>query len=604
MRRLDTRTAVGLSILLFFLGVALVGPLLVGSPTASVAQPLLPPSAEHWFGTNGQGQDVLAQTVVGTRSTLLIGLLVGTVVTLIGAVVGATSAFIGGAVDAIISLLINLFLVMPGLPLVVVIAAYLPPGPATMAAVLILTGWPWHARVVRAQVLTLRQRDYILAARGIGEPWWRIVAVELLPNLASLLGSALLGASLYAIGAQVGLEFLGLGDLASTTWGTNLYWANNDSALLVGAWWTFLPTGLCIALVGVGLSMLGFALDVRSNPRLGVAADAAPRPTAVGARTAVPDVANPAFHIQQLNVAYGEQRVVQGFEVALGPGKTLGLVGESGSGKSTAMLGALRLLPAPATVGGGAVRLGSLELLGSPTSTLRAAWGQKVALVPQGALSALNPVLRIGEHFEETFAAHGVQPPEGVEARGKVLLQKLGLSPTVWEAWPHTLSGGMRQRVLVALGLALDAPVLVMDEPTTALDVVVERQLLRELLHLQKELSFGVVFITHDLALLLEFADEVGVMYAGRLVERAPAAVLAGGGARHPYTLGLLAALPPEPGEDRKAKSIPGSPAQASAPPPGCAFHPRCSLANERCRRERPALVGERHAVACHLVQP
>jgi peptide/nickel transport system permease protein len=604
MRNFDRRTSIGMAILLFFLAVALVGPLFVGSPTALVAQPLLPPSAEHWFGTNGQGQDVLAQTVVGTRSTLLVGLGVGAMVTLIGAVVGATSAFLGGVVDSVTSLLINIFLVMPGLPLVVVIAAYLPPGPATMAAVLIFTGWPWHARVVRAQVLTLRQRDYILAARGIGESWWRIVVVELLPNLASLLGSAMLGASMYAIGAQVGLEFLGLGDLARTTWGTNLYWANNDSALLVGAWWTFVPTGLCIALVGVGLSMLGFALDVRSNPRLGLAADAAPRPTEVFGRVPVAERPPAVFQVEKLQVAYGDQVVVPDFGMALRPGKTMGVVGESGSGKSTALLGALRLLPAPARVGGGAVRLGALELLGSATPTLRAAWGQKVALVPQGALSALNPVLRIRDHFRETFEAHGVQPQGGIEARGKQLLQKLGLKPSVWDAWPHTLSGGMRQRVLVALALALEAPVVVMDEPTTALDVVVERQLLRELIQLQAELGFSVVFITHDLALLLEFADEVCVLYAGRLVERAPAAVLAAGGARHPYTRGLIAALPPEPGEDRKATAIPGSPAQASAPPPGCAFHPRCSLAAEQCHRERPELRGATHAVACHLVQP
>jgi peptide/nickel transport system ATP-binding protein len=244
-----------------------------------------------------------------------------------------------------------------------------------------------------------------------------------------------------------------------------------------------------------------------------------------------------------------------------------------------------------------------MELWGSPTAAMRAAWGQKVALVPQGALSALNPVLTIGEHFRETFDAHGIQPKEGIEGRGKELLQKLGLSPAVWTMWPHTLSGGMKQRVLVALGLALEAPVLVMDEPTTALDVVVERQLIGELLQLQAELGFSVVFITHDLALLLEFADEVAVMYAGRLVERGPAKVLASGGALHPYTRGLLAALPPEPGEDRKATSIPGSPAQAAAPPAGCAFHPRCGLADERCGRERPELVGEKHAVACHRVQ-
>lgn len=287
MKGLDRRAALGLAILGAFALVALVGPLFVGSPTALVAKPLEPPSAAHWLGTTGQGEDVLAQLVVGARVTLSVGLVVGVLVVAVGAVLGAGAAFLGGAVDAVLSLLVNVSLVMPGLPLMVVLAAWLPPGPGTMAAVLVLTGWPWHARVVRAQVLSLRARDFVQAAVGLGEPAWRVVLVELLPNLASLLGSSLLGATMYAIGAQVGLEFLGLGNLDATSWGTNLYWATNDSALLVGAWWTFVPTGLCVALVGFALSLLSFALDERQNPRLGAggATGPGPQPTPVrGAR--------------------------------------------------------------------------------------------------------------------------------------------------------------------------------------------------------------------------------------------------------------------------------------------------------------------------------
>ncbi|MES2640614.1 MAG: ABC transporter permease [Myxococcota bacterium] len=274
----DLRGTLGAVIVGGFALVALVGPLFVGDPDAYVGAPLEPPSAAFWLGTTGQGQDVLAQTVVGARSTLVVAVIVGFAVVVVGAVVGATAAFFGGVVDAVLSLVVNVSLVMPGLPLIVVIAAFLPPGPVTMAVVLALTGWPWHARVVRAQVASLRRRDFVAAAQISGESAWRIVLVELLPNLAALLGSSFIGATLYAVGAQVGLEFLGLGDLNAVTWGTNLYWATNDSALLTGSWWTFVPTGVGIALLGFGLTLLGFTLDERANPRLAARAATGPGP--------------------------------------------------------------------------------------------------------------------------------------------------------------------------------------------------------------------------------------------------------------------------------------------------------------------------------------
>jgi peptide/nickel transport system permease protein len=183
-------------------------------------------------------------------------------------VVGGLAGFLGGRVDDGLSLAINVFLVMPGLPLMVVIAAWLPPGPYAMLAVLVLTGWAWHARVLRAQTLSLRSRDFVAAARVAGEGSLRIVGVEILPNMASVLVSSFIGATAYAIGAQVGLEFLGLGDLSAVTWGTNLYWASNDSALLTGSWWTFVPTGASVALVAFGLVLLNFGIDELTNPRL------------------------------------------------------------------------------------------------------------------------------------------------------------------------------------------------------------------------------------------------------------------------------------------------------------------------------------------------
>jgi len=266
--RRDRKASIGASLLLIFLVIAVFGPMFVGDPTALVGIPLQPPSSQHWLGTTGQGQDVLAQTVVGTRVSLAIGFSVGLAVVLLGALIGVAAGYFGGRVDGLLSLLFNVFLVIPGLPLAIVIAAYLPSGPLTLALVLIVTGWAWNARVLRAQTLAVRKRDFVAAAVVAGESSFRIIAREILPTMTSLMVAQIIGSTVYAIGAQVGLEFLGLGDVSAVTWGTNLYWAQNDSALLTGAWWTFAPTGLCVALVGFALTMLNSGFDEITNPRL------------------------------------------------------------------------------------------------------------------------------------------------------------------------------------------------------------------------------------------------------------------------------------------------------------------------------------------------
>lgn len=265
---MNASARLGLVLLAGFALLAILGPALVGDPTAYVAAPHLPPTWAHLLGTTGQGQDVLAQTIAGARPTLLVGFVAGLGMVALGAIVGAAAGYFGGRIDDALSLLINVVLVLPGLPLAVLVAAWLPPGPATLAVVLVSTGWAWTARVVRAQVQSLRKRDWVAAARLAGEPHWRVLIVEILPNLKGLLASAAVGATVYAIGAQVGLEFLGLGDPGAVTWGTNLYWAANDAALLTRSWWTFVPTGACVALVGFALALVNAGLDASANPRL------------------------------------------------------------------------------------------------------------------------------------------------------------------------------------------------------------------------------------------------------------------------------------------------------------------------------------------------
>ena len=258
----------GSCIILFFALTAIFLPFFIHSPSDFLGTPLSPPSSEYIFGTNGQGQDVFSQTISGARQTLFVGFSAGILVVIIGALIGGIAGFYGGRIDDILSLLINVFLVMPGLPLMVILASWLPPSPGTLLGVLVLTGWAWNARVIRSQMMTFKNRDFVSAAIISGESNIRIIVVEIMPRMLSLLASAFIGASIYAIGAQVGLEFLGLGDVSTVTWGTNLYWASNDLALLTESWWTFVPTGLSIAIVSFALTLINFGIDEVSNPRL------------------------------------------------------------------------------------------------------------------------------------------------------------------------------------------------------------------------------------------------------------------------------------------------------------------------------------------------
>lgn len=264
----NKKALVGLYLIFGFLALSIFGPFLIQDPIEFIGTPLSAPSFEHLLGTNGQGQDVLSQTISGARQTLFVGFSTGFLVVLIGALIGGASGYYGGKIDDILSLLINIFLVMPGLPLMVILASWLPPGPGTLIGVLVLTGWAWNARVIRSQMMTYRNRDFVSAAIVSGETNLRIIVIEIMPRMLSLLASSFIGASIYAIGAQVGLEFLGLGDVSSVTWGTNLYWASNDMALLTGSWWTFVPTGLSIALVSFALTLINFGIDEATNPRL------------------------------------------------------------------------------------------------------------------------------------------------------------------------------------------------------------------------------------------------------------------------------------------------------------------------------------------------
>ncbi|HEV2517169.1 MAG TPA: ABC transporter permease [Devosia sp.] len=226
------------------------------------------PSLAHIFGTTGQGQDVFSQFLFGGQNTLWVAFTIAVLTTLLALIVALTAAYFRGWVDDVLTLITNVFLVIPGLPLVVVLAAFLPPGPLTMIMVLTVTGWAFGARLFRSQALSLREREFIAAAEDVGESRWRIVAIELLPNMGSVVAAYFVNQVIFAITAQASLEFLGLGDGGQITWGSMLYWAQNSSALIRGAWWTFVVPGMAIALTAFSLALINNAVDEIGNPRL------------------------------------------------------------------------------------------------------------------------------------------------------------------------------------------------------------------------------------------------------------------------------------------------------------------------------------------------
>jgi peptide/nickel transport system permease protein len=264
------KATIGLVILLTFAFLSIFAPVLApGDPTDFVDRPHLSPSRGHLLGTTGQGQDVFDQTVWGGRLTLQVGVMVGILTTIVGVGIGMTAGYFRGKVDDLLSLIMNVFLIVPALPLLVTLAAFLGSGSTGyFVFVLTITGWAWPARIMRSQVLSLREKEFVAAAKVSGERNARIIFGEILPNMTSIVVASFFGSTLFAIGAASGLEFLGLGNPSVVSWGTNLYWAGNNAGLLTGAWWTFVPAGACIALVAFACALMNYAIDEITNPRL------------------------------------------------------------------------------------------------------------------------------------------------------------------------------------------------------------------------------------------------------------------------------------------------------------------------------------------------
>jgi oligopeptide/dipeptide ABC transporter ATP-binding protein len=594
----NRKALVGALILLFFLVLAIFpGQLAPDDPQAEIFQPGLGASWHHWFGTTAYGQDVLSQLIWGTRQSVVIAFAVGGLATAIAVLVGVSAAYLGGVADGLLSLVTDVVLVIPIFPLIIVIAAYEKnAGLFTLVVVLGALGWSYGARQLRSQTLSLRSRDFLEAARVRGERRLYVILFEILPTMTSLIVASFLGAALYAVLFAAGLQFIGLGDPNSQSWGTMLYWAENNEALGANmVLWAIMP-GVCVALLGAAFALLNYAFDEISNPALrlrrldrsGVSARAAGPPQ--------PNDSSNILEVRGLTVAYASEKgpvvAVDHVDLEVARGEFLGIVGESGCGKSTLLYSITRLLGPPFSgeIVAGEVVFNGRDIVQLGERQLRHVRWRELSVVMQSAMNALNPVLTIEAQMRDACKAHSAMSRKEIAERSREMLRLVGIDPIHLKSYPHQLSGGMRQRAMIAMALLFTPDLVVMDEPTSALDVVAQRSLMLQIKELQQRLGFAVVFVTHDMSLVSRFADRVLVMYAAEVSEAGETRQVFDR-PRHPYTRALLDAFPSIHGERVHLLGIPGSPPDLAAPPAGCRFSPRCPLASEQCRRGQPALV-------------
>ncbi len=601
--------------LLFVVVVALVG--LVWTPKPPNAQdvslPFANPSLSHPLGTDDLGRDVASRLMVGAGYSLRICLQVVFQALLIAIPIGLVAGYRGGWVDNLIMRVLDAVNSIPGLVLAIAIVGVLPPGIGTEIIALTLLIFSGFARLIRAQALAVTATDYIDASRSVGTRTPRMLVTRVLPGVVPALLVQVSLALGWVLIADASLTFLGLGvPPPAATWGGSLQRAY--TSIFIAPWAVVAPA-LTIALTVLGFSLLGDAVrdalgsgtsgGRRRRARLGLTS--VRRDPGVTVPTIAAD-RTPLLAVRDLRVRFdtseqGSLTVIDGVSFDLRPGEILGLVGESGSGKTATALSILRLLPSPpGVIAGGAIWFEGQDLLTLPLSGMRAVRGAGISMVFQNPMSSLDPTTTIGRSLTEAIRAHQKVSRRAARARAIELLDLVGIPAAAsrLDHHPHEFSGGMNQRVMIAMALAGEPKLLIADEPTTALDVSVQAQILELLASLRERLNMAVLLITHDLGVVADLCDRVLVMYGGRIVEQARIHDLYVS-PRHPYTSGLLASVPTLAGAAERLVPIPGVPPSLRAMPTGCVFHPRCAHARPECTTGAIPLraLGEDREVRC-----
>ena len=588
--------AAGLLVLLAVL--AVVAPILWGDAAeetdpAALSQGSTP---EHPLGTDALGRDIMLRVLVATRYSLGLALLATAICVVAGVLLGVLPAVLGRRAGRLVTGTVNLAVAFPGLLLALFFAVIFGVGARGAVLAIGLAGAPSFARLVQTNVAAVSGRDFVAAARVAGVGRFRLVVRHLLPNIGEPL---VVNATVMAGGALLafaGLSFLGLGvQPPDYDWGRLLgegldrIYINPAAALAPGV--AVVVAGLAFTLLGESIAQVVGVRAVRrrkppADDRVATAAAATPAEGDGGA-VLVADDLRVGFPAPRGGWTYP----VDGVGLTVRRGETVGIVGESGSGKSLTALAVAQLAPDTADVTAARLEVAGVEPRGRTDAEVRELLGTKVAMVFQDPMTSFNPSMRVGAQLAEVTRVHEGQGRRAALARAVDRLRTVRVPAPERRAhqYPHEFSGGMRQRAMVAMGLMSTPELIIADEPTTALDVTVQRQVLRLLKDVQAETGAAVVLISHDIAVVAQLCERVVVMYAGRVVEELPVGQL--GAAAHPYTRALLASVPDlATDRERPLATIPGRPPDPAGRPEGCAFAPRCTYADDACR-VRPGLA-------------
>lgn len=631
--RLPVPSAIALGLVVVIVAVAIFAPVLTVHDPLDPGTPAAPPDGDHWFGTDRNGRDVFARLVYGARSSLIIGLGATLVALLCAAVVGSVAATSRRWINESIMRSLDVVMAFPGIILAAFFVTVFGPSVPILVLTIAILYVPALSRIVRANVLAQFGEDYVAAERVIGANRTFILARHVARNCAAPVAVFATVLVADAIVLEASLSFIGAGvQPPSPSWGNVI--ADGRSLVLSGGWWaTFFP-GMAILITSLALNILAESLtDAWANPRSRTRPDAdhtavpsppsstperlgtSPEPNLETDLTRVCEVVEergrsagalpPAnqpvlLDVDDLRIRFparhGDIAVVDGVDLSVCAGETVGLVGESGCGKSLTSLAIMGLLPRGAQVAG-AIRFDGRDVLAAGTRRWSRLRGHEMAMVYQDALSSLNPSMLIQSQLEQLTRRGGTRTPAE-------LLELVHLSPArTLRSYPHELSGGQRQRVLIAMALSREPRLIVADEPTTALDVTVQAQVVELIAELRRELGFAMILVSHDLALVSELVDRIAVMYAGHLCESGPVSQVLGS-PQHRYTRGLLGSVLSVETHAERLHQIPGSVPAPAEFGSGCRFAPRCAAATDACRTDRPISilggVDGRHAYACH----
>lgn len=631
LRRLSPASWISLGVVVVIVIAAVFAPVL--APHSPFTQEARGggPSLSHWMGLDSSNRDILTRLLYGARWSLVIGLGATGLALVCGALVGAVAATSRRSVDETIMRALDVIMAFPGIALAAVLVAVFGGGISVLVLAIAFLYMPSMARVVRANVLAQYGEDYVAAERVVGARAPHILLRHVAINCAApiLVFCTVMVAD--AIVFEASLSFIGAGVRPpNPSWGSVI--ADGRNMVLLGGWWATVFPGLLILLTVLALNVLAEGISdawaapaerradvpgAEATPAAGAGpaahgdAPAATPADPVRDLTGLTEAARrlagrarplpggePVLSVHDLRIGFADRHdgvdIVDGVSFDVRPGEVLGLVGESGCGKSLTALTVMGLQPRGARVGG-AIRFDGRDLLSMPASARRRLLGHDMAMIYQDALSSLNPAMTVRAQLKQVVRRGGRRRPAE-------LLELVGLDPArTLAAYPHELSGGQRQRVLIAMALSREPKLILADEPTTALDVTVQAQVIELLLRLRAELDFALILVSHDLALVADVTDRVVVMYGGQIVETGVTSALVGAPAHH-YARGLLGSvLSLESGSERltQIRGVVPSPAHF---PAGCRFADRCPAATAVCRTDPPVLTGDgrRHSVACH----